>query len=102
MTRCISSAPGTVGSTIWPPVSHAATRSTGSGSLMWLSAETKCMSSPEADTGPEDQGPGAQVNVAEEVAALRALARDILECDEGKELPKEVIQRGLTTLAKLY
>ena len=56
------------------------------------------MSSPE---GVDESG-DLLADVGEETAALRALARRILDHDADAELPNELIQEGLTAFTRLY
>lgn len=62
------------------------------------------MSSPEADaetSGPIDGG-DLLADVGEETAALKAFAEQMLALKEGEEIPKQVVQQGLTALTRLY
>jgi hypothetical protein len=58
------------------------------------------MSSPEADA-PIDGG-DLLADVAEETAALRAFAEQILALKPGEEIPKPLMQQGITAMTRLY
>ena len=59
------------------------------------------MSSPEAERD-EVEYVEVLADVAEETAALKKLAHEILAVPEGGELSDEQIQRALTALCKIY
>lgn len=56
------------------------------------------MSSREPDHDPVD----TLADVSEENARMRALARSILELEEGQPISNQMIQEGLTAMTKLY
>lgn len=58
------------------------------------------MSTPEAEA-PIDGG-DLLADVGQETAALRAFAEQVLALKDGEEIPKQVMQHGITTLTKLY
>jgi hypothetical protein len=58
------------------------------------------MSSPEPDA-PIDGG-DLLADVGEETAALRAFAEQLLALKPGEEIPKPLMQQGITAMTRLY
>jgi hypothetical protein len=58
------------------------------------------MSTPEADASSD--GGDLLADVGQETAALRAFAEQVLALEEDQEIPRHVMQQGITALTRLY